>query len=195
MYSTAHLIYLAILLSTLTTAQVDPIYTMSLVYESMPMPSSVVSSSASSTTTNGMVTEYMTTATVTASRSPTPPKYYNSSSTPATSAAGMMTTTSTSSNETLVGVVTTAEFNSDASIPTSLVLATSGMDSLGDLPLSTYTSWDVVGGTEIRISEGSTATVTASTQDYPSYGVSGAKPVKASFLALGVLLLVMVLFA
>lgn len=94
-------------------------------------------------------------------------------------------------------IVSTADFTSGQSLPTSLVLATSYLNSTGQgaVPTSTYTSGDVVGGSANRSSAaaGVAGTGVASPQDRPSRADRAAVRTKPSSLALGVLVLVLVL--
>ena len=193
---------------------------MSIIHESMPFSSSspisnlslastthssgLVASVTSSAPTpvasvsiGSLVTEYLATKTVTASIPSSPGLYYNSSSSSSSVIASGRTSTISSSAPAGGMMVSTADFTSGQSLPTSLVLATSYTNSTGQgaMPTSTYTSWDVVGGS----ASGSTSTIDvggtalASPQNRPSGAVRQAVKVKPSFLALGVLVLGLVL--
>ena len=106
--------------------------------------------------------------------------------------------TSTSSSVKPVSgmIVSTEDFTSGQALPTSLVLATSYTDSIGQsavLP-STSTSGNTAGGSSSpSVDVGGTAL--ASPQDKSSHAVRASVRTKASSLALGVLVLVLVLIA
>lgn len=191
---------------------------MSLVFESMPIASlsspvsspslsstaqplgtipSVTSSApapVSSVSNNSLVTAYLATETVTATSSSSSSKYYNSSSAPTTDGK---TSTISSSKPATGMIVSTADFTSGQSLPTSLVLATgySNSTAQGAVPTSTYTSWEVVGGSGngSNSAVGVGGTALASPQDRPSSADRAAVRTKSSSLALGVLVLVLVL--
>lgn len=196
---------------------------MSLVYESMPISSlaspvsnlslshtaqsqgavpsmtSTAPTPLSSVSNNPMITQYLATETVTASHSSSSAKYYNSSLTSNVPTTDEKTSTISSSKPATGVIISTADFTSGQSLPTSLVLATSYTNSTaqGAVPTSTYTSWDVIGGSGSGSSSAGSVggTSLASPQDRPSPAARAAVRAKPSSLALGVLVLALVLIA